>query len=57
MSVFNMAFFGFFILRQVFEIWWPASFASLGHDGVDQRFRAYPVAYQSAAENLVGVPR
>ena len=44
-------------MRQVFEIWWPASFALLGHDGVDQRFRAYPVAYQSAAENLVGVPR
>lgn len=33
------------------------NFALLGHDGVDQRFRAYPVAYQSAAENLVGVPR
>ena len=44
-------------LRQVFEIWWPVSFALLGHDGVDQRFRAYPVAYQSAAENLAGVPR
>lgn len=26
--------------------------APFSHDGVDQRFRAYPVAYQSAAENL-----
>jgi len=26
--------------------------APFSHDGVDQRFRAYPVSYQSAAENL-----
>eukprot|EP00913_Durusdinium_trenchii_P004761 g4421.t1 len=26
--------------------------APFSHDGVDQRFRAYPVAHQSAAENL-----